>query len=83
MIPSRAVYVFVIPFNVTSAVPFRTERYSVCVACQWRPDVQLEAGGRVMVVEPEVERSYVTDLGRSNVVRWVVEVRDIVWSGMS
>lgn len=53
MIPSEGVHRFVVLLRVIRATPRMTERYSVCVSCQWRPDVQSELGGSVIVITEE------------------------------
>jgi len=49
MIPLSGVKTWVVLFRVTKALPWATSRYSVWLSCQWRPDVQVDFGGRVMV----------------------------------
>lgn len=61
------------PEMVTDADPWVMRRYSVCVACQWRPEDHFEPAGRVIVVWRGVAgvsgrlwegRVYVTEPGR-------------------
>lgn len=76
-----------VPERVIRADPWVMRRYSVCFACQWRPEDHFEFGGRVMVVWRGVEgvkgmrwvgRVYVTEPGREKDFCFVVWVRLII-----